>query len=392
MFRKIIRSLCWFGLMFLLLIYSCNRGRQFVIKGQLENSKQVYIYLAEMNLTVMKIIDSAKINNNGSFKFKCKIDNPCFYQLLLDQSNFVILQAEPGQRIQLKADANNLSRNYKVEGSDGSLQIKTLTDYLFYTRRTLDSLERIIDNNITNKGFDTIYKRLNHQYIQTIKNQRTFSIKFIINHLHSLSSIIALYQQINDSTYVLNQNRDIQLVNIVSDTLKKYYPNSGPVKILWNDRVDLDKRFRSLELNYLGANAKKLPYPEISLPDVDGDTIYLTKIKGRCILIFFWNPASEDCILAMNGLKELYSDYKRKGFEVYNIALFENKQDWIDYDKTNKLPGISVLDQRAANSYYARIYNVHNLPASFLIGPDKEIIGKDIFGENLKNKLKEILK
>jgi peroxiredoxin len=392
MLRKIKWFLNWFLLIALLLIYSCNRGKQFVIKGQLENSKQENIYLAEMNLTEMKIIDSAKISNKGFFKFKYKIENPCFYQLLIDQSNFVIFQVDPGQRIRFKADAKNLSGNYEVEGSEGSLQVKTLTDHLHLTRKTLDSLEKTIDNNVGKKGFDTIYKRLNNQYIQTIKNQRAFSIKFIIGHLHSLSSIIALYQQLNDSTYVLNQNRDIQFINIVSDTLKKYYPNSKPVKILWNDRVALNNKYNTLALSYMGAKAKKLTYPEISLPNTDGDTIHLNQIKARCLMIYFWSPDNEDCILVMNGLKELYADYKRKGFEVFNVALFENKQEWIEYVKNNKLPGINVIDQKAANSYYAMIYNVSKIPASFLIGPDKEIAGKDIFGENLKNKLKKFLK
>jgi hypothetical protein len=392
MLRKITWLLYCFGLIILLFISSCNRGKHFVIKGQIENARQDHIYLAEMNLTEMKIIDSAKIGNKGFFKFRCAIDNPCFYQLLLDKNNFVILQIEPGQKIEFKANADNLSSNYKVTGSDGSLQIKTLTDYLYLTRKTLDSLERIIDNNFGNKGFDTLYKRLNNQYIQTIKNQRTFSIKFIINHLHSLSSIIAIYQQLNDTTYVLNQNRDIQFINIVSDTLKKYYPNSKPVKILWNDRVMLNNKYNALELKYLGTTAKKLPFPEISLPDTEGDTIHLTQINRKCLLINFWSPYNDDCALVMDGLKELYTEYKRKGFEVYNIALFEKKAEWINYVNKNKLPGINVIDQNAANSYCARIYNVSKLPASFLIGPEKEIVGKDLFGENLRNRLKGILK
>jgi thiol-disulfide isomerase/thioredoxin len=391
MLRKSSWLLQCFAISVLLFTYSCNRGKQFTVKGQLENSKPGFIYLAEMNLTETKIIDSAEINNKGQFRFKCNIDNPGFYELIMDQNNFVVLLAEPGQKIKLRADANNLSNSYNIEGSKGSLEVKILTDRLSLTIKTIDSIEFVINNNVGKNGFDTLYKRLNEQYIQTIKNQRNFSIKYIIDHLHSMSSIIALYQQLNDSTYVLNQNRDLQFVNIVSDTLKKYFPNSRPVKILWDDRLRLNKLYNRLRLDIIKNQIKELSYPEVTLPDVNGDTIYLSRVKGKTILINFWKPNDENCVLVMRGLEELYKIYKSKGFEIYNIALMEDRLEWKKYVESIKLPGINVIDQKAADSYFATIYNVKSLPASFLIGPDKQIAAKDIFGENLRKKLKEIL-
>ncbi len=392
MHKKINWFVSCFGLIILLSLFSCNRKNNFFIKGQLENSKAGYIYLAEMNLSEIKPIDSAHINNKGFFKFKCNIDNPGFYQILFNQNNFIILLIEPGQKISINADANDLSDNYSVKGSEGSLQVKILTDHLSMTRKTLDSLENIIDVKVGTKGFDTVYKRLNDQYIKTIKNQRKFSIKFIIEHLHSLSSIIALYQQLNDSTFVLNQNRDLQFINIVSDTLNKYYPNSKPVRILCNDRNKLNNIYSKLKLNYLSKNSKKLSFPDIALQNNNGDTIHLNQLKSKVILLFFWSPYNEDCISAMNGIKELYTLYKKKGFEVYNIALMEDKQEWEKYITNNNLPGINVIDQKVEISYYCRLYNVNSLPASFLIGPDREIAARDLFGENLRKKLIEILK
>jgi peroxiredoxin len=382
----------FFLFVMLFAFYGCNREKQFVIQGELKNPKQPYIFLAEMNLTETRVIDSAKIDDDGFFRFRHKTSNPGFFQVMFDQNNFILLLAEPGQRIRIIANGLTLNDNYTVEGSEGSSQVKILTDHLSDTRKTLDSIEYVINSNVGKKGFDTLYKRLNEKYIQTIKDQRNFSIRFIIEHLRSLAGIIALYQQINDSTYVLNQNRDLQFVNLLSDTLKKYYPNSEPVRILCNDRVKLNNAYNMLKLESLKRNAVQRPFPEIALPGANGDTIELSQVKGKAILVNFWSPLNSDCLVVLKSLKELYSVYKKKGFEIYNIALTEKKSDWKSFVSENNLPGKNVIDVNAENASCLRLYNIGSLPASFLIGPEKEIAGKNLFGENLNKKLKEILK
>jgi len=383
-----IRICCFIFLIFLI---SCNWQKRFVIKGNLENANSSKIYLAEMNLTETKIIDSAEISKKGAFKFKGKIESPGFYQLIDKPDNFLILLIEPGQKIKIKADSKNLNSRYIIEGSESSLLVKMLNDRLLKTHKTLDSIVNIINQNIDKPDFDKIYPPLNDLYIQTIKAQRSFSIGFIIEHIKSMSSIIALYQQINDSTYVLNQNRDLQYINLVSDTLKKYYPESNIVKTLWADRLRLNEKYNRLKFTLLTKKAKELYFPDIALPNIEGDTIHLNKITGKCILINFWSPLNDDCYYVLQGCKDLYPVYRKKGLEIFNVALTDDKNTWIQYLKTNGIPGINVIDEMAENSGYIKIYNFNKIPASFLIGPKKEIIGKDLFGEKLKNTLQNLL-
>jgi thiol-disulfide isomerase/thioredoxin len=255
----------------------------------------------------------------------------------------------------------------------------------------LDSIQNIVNSEYRKPAFDKDYTRLNEEFIKIVKNQRNFSIKFIIEHLKSMACIIAIYQQLNDSAYVLSQNRDIQFVNLVSDTLKKYYPNSKAVTILWNDRIRLNESYTKLKLAYLGKSAKQLSYPDIALPGSDGNIIHLNSINSKCILINFWSPLNEDCIYVQKGLKQLYKEFHRKGFEIYNIALTEDKISWSKAAK-NDLPGINVIDINASSSKFASLYNVTKLPASYIIGPKKDVLDKDLFGEALKKKIIELLK
>lgn len=385
-----IRLLRMALLIFLLSLVSCKREKKTIIEGQLIEPKGAYVYLASMDLIETKVVDSVKVNNKGYFKFKKRIKNPDFFQIFLDKSDFIILLLEPGQRINLKANANDLGNSYSVTGSEGSSKVKYLTDNLKWTRKKLDSLENIIDDSFEKPGFDTLYTRLNNQYISSIKEQRNFSIKFILENYRSLASIIALYQQLNDSTYVLNQNRDLQLVNLVADTLKKYYPEVKSVNILLSDRETLNQNYNAMRLGLM-KHSDEVSFPNISLLNINGEKISLDQLKSKnkCVLVNFWSPENDECIIVLRGLRELYPDYKNKGFEIFNIALVDDQLSWEEYIKSNNIPGINVIDKTASS---AVLYNVGSLPASYLIGPDGNISGKDLFGENLKNKLNRIFK
>ena len=50
-----------------------------------------------------------------------------------------------------------------------------------------------------------------------------------------MASLKALYQRIDENTYVLYEPRDLQYLKIISDTLGRYYPNSKHVQALAED-------------------------------------------------------------------------------------------------------------------------------------------------------------
>src|SRR5690625_155725 len=69
--------------------------------------------------------------------------------------------------------------------------------------------------------------------------------------------------------------------------------------------------------------------PEISLPDPEGHQILLSQQKGHLILVDFWATWCAPCIKEQPLLKELYSDYRDRGFNIYGVSLDRNKDNWI---------------------------------------------------------------
>ena len=92
------------------------------------------------------------------------------------------------------------------------------------------------------------------------------------------------------------------------------------------------------------------------------------------------------------SLTELYNQYKEKSFEVLNVSLDSNKQAWQRRIKQDSTGWKNVIDTARFNSTIAKKYYITSLPNSILINPTGKIIAIDLSEEELKEKLKELLK
>ena len=90
--------------------------------------------------------------------------------------------------------------------------------------------------------------------------------------------------------------------------------------------------------------------------------------------------------------KEVYKKYADApvAFEVYQVAIDTSKPLWISAVQEQQLPWVSVSDLRGRASSSLGLYNVQKLPANFLIDKEGNIVGKDIYGKSLEQKLDEL--
>jgi peroxiredoxin len=86
----------------------------------------------------------------------------------------------------------------------------------------------------------------------------------------------------------------------------------------------------------------------------------------------------------------MYAKYKDKGFEILGVSLDKEKQAWLQAIQQDGLTWKHVSDLKYWQCEAARMYNVTGIPMTFLIGKDGKIIGKNLRGPALENKLKEL--
>jgi peroxiredoxin len=370
----------------LFILTSCNKADKIKVKGLLSNCHNQPVYFEKVDVSKVKKIDSLIIKNNCRFSFSATAKLPDFYQLRISENKFISLLMEPGEKALISADLNNPDNTLIIKGSKGSILLNELLKRLKTTKLKLDSISNIYNNSIN----ESVKENLAEEYKEIIEEHRKYSIAFILDNFSSLACITALYQEINPHTSLFNRARDLQFFKLVSDSLSKRYPRSNHVTVLRaNTKRLLNDYARQKILSLAGSENYVLP--QIALPDINGDTIKLTSLKGRYVLLSFWASWNEESVNANLRLKKVYEKYHNKGFEIYQVSFDKSVNQWNRAIKFDELPWLSVNDSTFPQSITALNYNVNNLPSNYLIDKNMEtILGKNLNSEALNNKLSEL--
>jgi len=133
--------------------------------------------------------------------------------------------------------------------------------------------------------------------------------------------------------------------------------------------------------------------PEIKLPTVKGDTVALSSLKGKLVLIDFWGTWCSPCVEEQTELARLYQKYKPvtftngKGFEIYGVSLDAKKANWENFVTKNKINWIQVSDLKFWRSPVAKTYNIQGLPFNVLIDDKGIIVAKNLHGADLEKEI-----
>lgn len=370
----------------LIMLTSCTRTSKIRVKGVLSGCGNQTVYFEKIDAFKLRKIDSLIIKNKCRFSFSTMSKLPDFYQLRFSGDKIISLLLEPGEKALISADYNDLNNTMIIEGSKGSILLNEILKRLEITKSRLDSISDIYNNTMS----ESAKKDLEEEYKGIIEEHRKYSIAFILENLSSLACITALYQEINPETSLFNRIRDIQFYKLVTDSLSKRYPRSNHVTVLKVNTSRLIQDYSRQKILSL-ANPENYLLPEIALPDIKGDTIRLSSLKGRFVLLSFWASWNQESIKANLKLKEIYKKYHNKGFEVYQVSFDNNMDQWTRAIKFDELSWLNVIDTAFPKSFAALKYNVDNLPSNYLIDKNMEtILGKNLSPDELNNKLSEL--
>ncbi len=374
----------------LVVLGSCQQDEKgFIVSGKLKNSDGQFIYLHEMTSRNLIPVDSVIIDTSGFFQLHGISTKTRFFAVHTFPGSYVYLLAGTGDRISLSGDALDLPASYSVEGSDDSRLIQELTIEQNRTIERIRHLSIIFNNNLQSPEFMDIKEELDSTYTDIINTQREFTFRFIEENLQSQASLMALYQQIGHRHYLLDPEIDFRYYAIVDSSLNILYPESDAVKDLHRQVEEL-KQKKQMEALSAARLSIGVEAPEIALPSPKGDTIILSSLRGRIVLLDFWASWCAPCRHENPNLVKIYKKYKNKGFEIYQVSLDQTKAAWKKGIEDDKLDWIHVSDLQYWNSLVVPVYNIQGIPMSYLLDKEGKILAQNLRGEQLDNKLEEI--
>ncbi len=142
------------------------------------------------------------------------------------------------------------------------------------------------------------------------------------------------------------------------------------------------------------ASAVGQKYTDFAMPTPQGKTAKVSDYvnKNKYTLIDFWASWCGPCRAEMPHVLKAYTTYRKKGFEVVGVSFDNNKAAWVKAIKTLKLSWPHMSDLKGWGCAAASLYNIKGIPANVLVDQNGTIIAKNLRGEDLLNKLAELLK
>ena len=377
----------------ILLIAGCTSKDNFIIDGNIADGGGEKIYLYQISLTGEIPVDSINIKKNGDFKFRLDaLKNPEFYKLQFSPDNFITLLGDTTEHITVTGNIQSFAKNYRVENSQGSSLVQILGDRIVNLRSKVDSLTNLY-TSLSDEDKSLRLEDIGNNLNTEIDNYKKWVGEFVMDNPRSFAAYYALFLTLSDNTSVLNiwDKKEQIYFAAIATSLNLEYPEAERVKQLYGMVLSVKAEQRKAEvLQQLTSEATE-SIPELKEKDVDGNEIALSSLRGKVVLLSFWATWDETSRRENQNLKRIYNKYKSRGFEVYQVGLERSKVIWESALLQDEIPWISVTDLAYTDSYAAKVYNVQKLPSNYLISRDGEIIGKDLFGDMLDERLGKAL-
>ena len=333
------------------------------------------VVVSRLALNEMQVLDT--VYTSGG-KTECRVTvnpgSPEFIYLTYGKDGVVSLLLQERDRVSVTAGWSEPS-DVLIDGSDESALMQEVNDGIRTFNHRFDSLFAEISSAEAeeNVGRSSALRReLGMLYVR----RKQDALRYVLRHKGSMTVIPVLYQVAPNGQWIFSEATDALVMEQVYDTLHSIYPVSPYLAALADE---IQSRRNIMDMGNILSDAEEVDFPEIVLADVNGEERSLTSLKGKVIVLYFWDPSVVEQRIFNVGLKEVYESYGSRGFEIYQVALTPDKTAWAMQVKEQELPWISVCDPSGASSTAAMMYNVSQLPAMFVISRDGEITARDLF-------------
>ncbi|GET26530.1 hypothetical protein NT017_28590 [Prolixibacter sp. NT017] len=139
--------------------------------------------------------------------------------------------------------------------------------------------------------------------------------------------------------------------------------------------------------------------PNIVETGINGDTLKLSALRGKMVLIDFWASWCGPCRRENPNVVKAYDEFKDKnfqegkGFSVFSVSLDQSHTAW---EHAVKMDNLSwpwhVSDLKGWMSKYAGVYGVRGIPSNFLINGKGVIVARNLRGNQLIETLSTLQK
>ncbi len=384
-----------FGLYFLLIFLisgSCSTRTErnvAIVSGTISGLAGSSIYLQELEVKALVMIDSVELNEEGKFRFEVPLEGPGFYILETDTENRITLLLDKNEKVEIQCLDSVLNAACSVSGSPGSSLMMGFEDFMLKQKSLIDSLSSVFYANEGSPDFIKKKTELDSAYNKIVETQRTYIKQFINDHAGSLASLLVLNRKLGRNK-VLDEEKDYIYFHRIDSALHKLFPENKHVM----DHHNRVEEIKGRKFDNFTADEKLQPgkkAPNIVVYDTSNNPLALKSSEGKKVLVYFWAGWSAKSRKDNRELVKLYPELKKKNIELFGVSFDETEIVWKGAVRLDKLPGIQGSDLKGLNSDAMKDYNLNSeFPYYYLVDEKRVILYREKDLSKIIEHLKQI--
>ena len=355
----------------LAIFFSCSQqeGPTFTITASLTDYSEGTAVLKRRVNSDFVTIDSVEFSE-GAFTLSGSLAHPEMCYLWISDTLPYMRFFVDNTEIALSATLDDL-RNPMITGSPTNDLLESYNETMaHYDEELRDTYQKYLAAE--KEGNEELSDQLENEFDAISENQKQEALQFIKN---NSNSVLSAYLTWGTLIYDLT-------IPEMEEILSGFAPDlSGSIYVKQiSEHVDI---LKSVDIGQ--------PMVDIVMEDTLGNTLKLSDLKGKLILVDFWASWCGPCRRENPNVVKLYNDFKDKNFEIFGVS-FDDKDDrWKKAIQDDGLTWVHVSDLKGWNSAAGKLYGVRSIPHTVLINEDGIIIEKNLRGDELRDKIAELL-